>query len=114
VPSQFRAAQLDGSNEAVARTAVLDRGNHCCNGLRPHIGLHLGIDSAVGDDLGIALSDGRENQLPSSVLGEVDASGQKLRHRFGVRAPHSRRFGTMRKRIIDSDRTSAATMNAAS
>src|SRR5262245_32025952 len=57
VPGQLRAAQLDGGHEAVPGTSVLDRGNHCCNGLRPCLGLHLGINSAVGNDLGIALRD---------------------------------------------------------
>src|SRR5215831_563133 len=87
MPSQLLAAQLDGSHEAVARTSVLDRGNYCCDGLRPYLGLHLGIDSAVGNDLGVTLGDGRENQHARPVLGEVDALGQKLMHR--LRAPTS-------------------------
>src|SRR5262245_29381323 len=87
MPGQLLAAQLDSSNEAITRAPILDRGNHCCNGLGPHVWLHLGIDSAVGNDLGITLCDGRENQHAGTVLGEMDALGQKLMHRFSMSAP---------------------------
>jgi len=54
VGSAGLAAQLDGSHEAVPRTPVLDCGNHGCNALGPYLGLHLGIDSAVGNNFRIA------------------------------------------------------------
>jgi len=55
--------------------------------LRPCLGLHLGINSAVGNDLGIALRDGCENQHTSTVLGKVDAV-RELMHRFGMQWEH--------------------------
>ena len=41
------------------------------------------------NDLGVALGHGRENQHAGTVLGEMDALGQKLMHRFSMSAlPH--------------------------
>ena len=49
---------------------------------------HLGINSAVGNDLGIALRDGCKNQHTSTVLGKLDAVRQELIHRFGMQWEH--------------------------
>ena len=48
---------------------------------------HLGINSAVGNDLGIALRDGCKNQHTGTVLGKVDAV-RELMHRFGMQWEH--------------------------
>src|SRR6516164_11253798 len=49
---------------------------------------HLGINSAVGNDLGIALRDGCKNQHTGTVLGKVDAVRQELIHRLGMQLEH--------------------------
>src|SRR5215831_14349062 len=71
-------ARRVGSTGPAARRTIARRPSFCCKRLGPHIGLHLGIDSAVSNDLCIALGDGRENQYAGTLLGEVDAVCQEL------------------------------------
>jgi hypothetical protein len=78
VTGQLRAAEFDRSDEAVARTAVLDRRNHRRDSASPYLRRHLAVDSAVGDDFRIPFGDRRKNRHAGTLFGEVDAVCQEL------------------------------------
>src|SRR5262245_13799041 len=87
MPGQLSAAQLNRSDEAIARTSALDGRNHPCDGAGPYLGRYLAVDSAVRDDFRIPLGDRRKDQHAGTLFGEVDAVRQELMHGFRVCPP---------------------------
>jgi len=53
-------------------------------------GCTLALIPLSGNDLGVMFGHGREYQHAGTLLGEVDALGQELMHRFSMSSrPHS-------------------------
>src|SRR5262249_16582282 len=84
------SAQIDRGDESVCQASDLDCRDQCGDRVGPGIRLHFDVDTAVGDDLGLVLRDGCENQQTAALRGAVDALCEKLTERLAVYAsPHA-------------------------
>ena len=108
------AALFDRGDEAVARSAVLDRGNHRGNGGFPDFRVTFALMPRIGDDLGIALGDGGKDQHAGAALGEMQALRQELAHCLSMRAAVHRLLRHDAKPHAGNDSIAAATMKTAS